>query len=196
MIVWAPMQPTLSESLIRESISTSTHGHSDGQGRARRYEARATRCTNSIRAMIHSWVRWARSKRTPSLVQKYQQCASESQDTWGADPRTEHGANVANCWGAGSAGVCLCLPGVLLPGFRSPCLCCPGVLLWVLVALLGCVAAFAVPACVVPSISSRLTGSVPRTRKSLGSLRVYFIWPVRSFPKGGARKKCPSTMKI
>ena len=70
--------------------------------------------------MIHSWVRWARSKRTPSLVQKYQQSASESQDTWGADPRTEHGAKVANCWGAGCAGVCLCLPGLLLPGFRSP----------------------------------------------------------------------------
>ena len=49
---------------------------------------------------------------------------------------------------AGSAGVCLCFAGLLVLGFRSPCLCRPGVLLWVPVALLGCVAAFAVPACV------------------------------------------------
>ena len=41
-------------------------------------------------------------------------------------------------------------------------------LVFVPVALLGCVAAFAVPACVVPSISSRLTGTVPRTGKIIG----------------------------
>ena len=76
--------------------------------------------------------------RTPSLVQKYQLCASERQDTKGADLRTERGAKVANCWGAGSAGVCLCFAGLLLLGFCFPCFCHP--LLWVL----------AVPACLSP----------------------------------------------
>ena len=44
-----------------------------------------------------------------------------------------------------AAGVCLYLPAVLLPCFRSPCLCRPGVLLWVL----------------------RLTGARPNNRKNL-----------------------------
>ena len=89
------------------------------------------------------------------------------------------GQKLQTVGGTGSAGVCLSFAGLLLPGFCSPCLCLPGVLLWGLVALLGRVAAFAVPSCVVPSISSRLTGARPKNRKNLwSSLQVYFFWPV------------------
>ena len=59
--------------------------------------------------MIHSLMRRARSKRTPSLV------AIERKDTKGADPRTERGVSVANCWEGLALPVCACVSLV----FRS-----------------------------------------------------------------------------
>ena len=104
--------------------------------------------------------------RTPSLVQKYQQCACEREVTMGAELRTKHGAKVANCGEEPALPVCACVllvfcslaPVPLVLVFRS----CGGLL-----RCLRCVAVFAVPACVVPSISSRLTGTRPKNRKNL-----------------------------
>ena len=50
----------------------------------------------------------SQAKQTPSLVWKYQLCASERKDTKGADPKTEHGAKVSTVLGL-ALPVCACL---------------------------------------------------------------------------------------
>ena len=117
--------------------------------------------------------------RTPSLVQKYQLCACERQDTKGADLRTEHEATVANCWGVRALPVCACVLLVfcslasVLPVFVIR-VCSCGCLLRCLAVLplLLCPLALSPPFLYVCQHPSQ------EPEKSLGSLRVYFSWPV------------------
>ena len=119
--------------------------------------------------------------RAPSFFQKYQQCASECQVTKGADLRTEHGAKVANCWGGR---LCRCVLVFCWSSARHR-----GVLLRVLVALLGRVAAFAVPACVVPSISLHLTGTRPKNRKHLWAVYGCTLLGQSKLPERGRKNE-------
>ena len=152
----------------------------------------------------------ARSRRAPSLVQKHQRIKRGSdlnghprcqcQDTKGADRRTEHGAQVANCWKrrAGYSGVCLCLPGLLLPGFRSSCLCRPGELLWCACCAAWLCYRFRCARLRCPLFSLRLTGNVPRTRKifrqSAGVL--YLATQVKIFSERRRKKEVSIYNKI
>ena len=61
-----------------------------------------------VEPMMHSLMRWARSKRTPSLVQKHQQCASERQVTQGADRGPSMGHKLQTVGGLALL-VCACV---------------------------------------------------------------------------------------
>ena len=141
--------------------------------------------------MIHSLMRRARSRRAPSLVQKHQLCANERQDTKGADPRTEHGANVGQ---GGLLGGCRCVPALPVCAFVSlaSILVPPAFvvrdLLWGACCAAWLCCRFRCARLRSLLFSLRLTGHRPKNWKHLsGNLRVYFTWNAsqENSPKAG-----------
>ena len=124
--------------------------------------------------------RWSRStnasKRGPGLFghprwsRSTNSCASERKDTKGADPKPSMGQKLQTLGRAALPSLCLCLPGFCAPWLPFPLSLSSGVCSCG--CLLRCLAVLPLslylPACVVPSISSRLTGTVPRTGKIFG----------------------------
>ena len=183
---------------VSESISTSGQGHSDGQGCAGRYEAGATR-------FFKFHPRFDTLMDATGQVQTYTLVGPEEPTVRQWAPRYKGRRPEDRAWGKSckllgrpALRECACVPGLLLPGFRSPCLCRLGVLLWGACCAAWLCCRFRCARLRSPLFSSRLTGTVPRTGKSLGSPLVYFTWQrqSRNFPKEGVRKKCRSTMKI
>ena len=109
----------------------------------------------------------------------------------------EHGAKVANgLGGTGSFGLCLCLPGLLIPGFRSPCRVCSPVR-----RLLLCLAVLPLSLCslVLSSRFFTFNGHLSQEPdKSLDSSWVSFTWQSKSVisSETGRKKKVSIHMRI